>query len=115
MTKRHEIILLIEAVIENLPEPFDMGAFGPMQLQFPDDSSRMIVGYDEGLLSAEEDHLIRREMDCVKGTGPLRFAVYLHLYDPSRPLRWQRGQVQCPPIQEPPVRLMMLMPYNAYS
>lgn len=108
-------LVLIEAVVENLPEPFDMGAFGQRQLQFPDDPSRMMVGYDEGLLSADGEHLVQRDMDCVKGTGPLRFAVYLHLYDPGRPLQWQHGQTQCPPIQDAPVRLMMLMPYNACS
>jgi hypothetical protein len=52
-------------------------------------------------------------MDCVHGSGPLRFAVYVHEYDPERSLQWQRGEVICPPVQEAPVRLMMLMPYNA--
>lgn len=108
-------LVLIEAVAEHLTEPLDMGEFGQMQLQFPDDPSRMMVGYDEGLLSADGEHLIEREMDCVQGTGPLRFAVYLHLYDPDRPIEWQHGQVKCPPIQDAPVRLMMLMPYTASS
>jgi len=42
----------------------------------------------------------------VQGTGPLRFAVYLHFYDPQRPLLWQGGELTCPPVQEAPVRLM---------
>lgn len=58
-----------------------------MQLQFPDDPSRMMVCDDEGLLFANGEHLLQREMNCVMGTGPLRFAVYLHLYDPGRPLQ----------------------------
>lgn len=115
-TREHfEHLVLIEAVAENLPEPLDMGAFGQMHLEFPDDPNRMMVGYDEGLLTADGEALIQRDMDCIRGTGPLRFAVYLHLYDPERPLQWQYGQVECPPVQEAPVRLMMLMPYNASS
>lgn len=55
-----------------------------------------MVGYDEGLLSADGETLIQREIDCVRGSGPLRFAVYLHLYDPQRPLLWQGGEVTCP-------------------
>jgi len=94
--------VLIEAVVEGLAEPFEMIKFGQMQM-----------GYDEGLLSF--DGLIQRGMDCVQGTGPLRFAVYLHLYDPERPLLWQGGEVMCPPVVDMPVRLLLLMPYNACS
>ena len=86
-----------------------------MQPDFPDDPNRMMVGYDEGLLSMDGETLIQREMDCVQGTGPLRFAVYLHLYDPGRPLRWQGGEVTCPIVEDVPVRLSLLMPYTACS
>ena len=106
-------LVLIECVVDGLDGRFDFGKFGQMQAEFPDDPSRMQVGYDEGLLSADGETLILREMKCVEGTGPLRFAVYLHLYDPERPLRWQGGEVVCPPVQDAPVRLMMLMPYVA--
>jgi hypothetical protein len=59
----------------------------------PDDPDSMLVGYDEGLLSSDGETLIQRKMDCVRGSEPLRFAVYLHLYDPLRPLQWPYGQV----------------------
>jgi|SRR6185437_5266251 len=115
-TREHfEHLVLIEAVVEDLSEPFNMGKFGQMMLEFPDDLSRMMVGYDEGLLSADGETLIQRDMDCIYGTGTVRFAVYLHMYDPNRPLKWQRGDVSCPSIQDAPARLMMLMPYNACS
>jgi len=98
-TREHfDRLVLIEAIVEGLTEPFDMSKFGQMQAEFPDDPSRMMVGYDEGLLSLDGETLIQREMDCVQGTGPLRFAVYLHLYDPERPLLWQGGEVMCPPV-----------------
>jgi hypothetical protein len=71
-----------------------MGSFGQMQPEHPDDPRWMQVGYDEGLLSADGELLIQREVNRVRGTGPLRFAVYLHLYDPDRPMQWQRGKVE---------------------
>src|SRR6266851_748561 len=111
-TREHfDKLVLIEAVIEALDEPFDMGKFGQMQAEFPDDPKRMQVGYDEGLLSMDGETLIQREMNCVQGTESLRFAVYLHLYDPARPLLSQGGNVTCPPLQDMPVRRSMLMPY----
>jgi hypothetical protein len=115
-TRAHfDKLVLIEAVVEDLAEPFEMIKLGQMQAEFPNDPSRMMVGYDEGLLSSDGETLIQRDMDCVRGSGPLRFAVYLHLYDPERPLLWQGGEVTCPPIEDVPVRLSLLMPYNACS
>ena len=115
-TREHfERLVLIEALVEGLDGPFQMGEFGQMQAEFPDDPKRMQVGYDEGLLSIDGETLIQRKMNCIHGTGPLRFAVYLHLYDPQRPLRGQGGEAICPPVQAMPVRLLLLMPYNACS
>jgi hypothetical protein len=108
-------LVLIEAVVDDLAEPFDMGRLGQMNPVFPDDDTRMMVGYDEGLLTSNGETLIERRMDCIEGSGSLRFAVYLHQYDANRPLQWQGGEVLCPPVQDAPVRLMMLMPYNACS
>jgi len=116
LTREHfDKLVLIEAIVEGLDEPLNMGKFGQMQTEFPDDPRHMQVGYDEGLLSSDGETLIQRKMNCVQGTGPLRFAVYLHLYDPRRPLQWQRGEVMCPPVEDIPVRLLLLMPYNACS
>ncbi len=106
-------LVLIEAIVEVLSVPFEMSKFGQPSLEFPDDPSRMLVGYDEALLSSDGETLIDRDMDCIRGTGPLRFAVYLQYFDPERPLQWQEGEATCPPIQEVPLRLMMLMPYTA--
>lgn len=99
--------------MRGLKDPFRMGELGQTQFDLDGLPGHMQVGYDEALLSADGETLIQRDMDCVNGTGPLRFAVYLHFYDPLRPLQWQGGEVRCPPIQEAPPRLMMLVPYNA--
>jgi hypothetical protein len=110
-----EKLVLIEGVVDGLNDLFDMAKFGQMQAEHPNDPKWMQVGYDEGLLSADGEMLIQREMNCVQGTGPLRFAVYLHLFDPMQTLQWQGGEVTCPTVQDAPIRLMMLMPYNACS
>ena len=115
-TREHfEKLVLIEAIVDGLSEPFDIGQFGQMHPDHPNDTKWMQVGYDEGLLSQDGESLIERMINCVRGTGPLRFAVYLHMYDPDRPLQWQGGTTTCPPKSEMPVRLMMLMPYTACS
>jgi len=108
-------LVLIEAIADGLTEPFLMGEFGQMQPDHPDDPGWMQVGYDEGLLSSDGETLIARGIESVRGTGPLRFAVYLHLFDPERPLLWQHGEVSCPTVQDAPPRLTKLMPYNACS
>jgi hypothetical protein len=114
-TKEHfNKLVLIEALVEGLTEPFDMSEFGQMQADHPNDPRYMQFEYDEGLLSADGETLIRRKMNCARGAGPLRFAAYLHLYDPDRPLQWQAVQPLVP-VQDVPLRLMMLMPYNACS
>jgi hypothetical protein len=116
VTRDHfEKLVLIEAEVEGVEGDLEMVKLGQMQPDHPDDSRWMQVGYDEGLLSSDGESLIQREANCVKGTGALRFAVYLHLYDSNRPLQWQGGLVDCPPVQDVPLRLMMLMPYNACS
>jgi hypothetical protein len=107
-------LVLIEGVVEHLTEPFDLDSFGQMRLAFLNDPMRFMCGYDEGLLAADGETLIDRGMDCIHGSGALRFAVYLHQYDSDRPLKWQHGEVTCPPVTDAPVRLMMLMPYNVY-
>jgi hypothetical protein len=105
-------LVLIEALVDGLGEPFDMSRFGQMH---PDDPDSMLVGYDEGLLSSNGETLMQRDMDCVNGSGPQHFAVYLHMYDPTRPLLWQGGKVSCPAVTDASIRLMELMPYTACS
>jgi hypothetical protein len=105
-------LVLIEAVAEQIDDRFKMGEMGqPYTLgDYPD---HFQCGYDEALLSSDGESVIERSMGCVKGEGPLRFAFYLHFYDPNRPLHWSYGQAQCPPIEAVPRRLKKLVPYRA--
>jgi hypothetical protein len=120
LTRAHfERLVLIEAEVECLTAPLNMAKFGQMQPEGPTYPGgptypcHMQCGYGEGLLSSDGESLIQRKMNCIHGTGRLRFSVYLHYYDPSRPLLWEFGEVICPPAQPTPARLMRLLPYAA--
>jgi hypothetical protein len=112
-------MVLIEARVEALSAPLSMTKFGQMQPQGPaypggpTYPAHMQCGYGEGLLSSDGQSLIQRQANCIHGTGRLRFGVYLHYYDPSRPVLWEFGEVICPSVQPIPMRLMKLLPYEA--
>jgi hypothetical protein len=112
-TKAHfKDLVLIEAVIEQIDDRFKMIEMGqPYTLgDYPD---HFQCGYDEALLSSDGKTVIERNMKCVKGGGPLRFALYLHYYRADRPLQWSYGPIQCPPVEPVPKRLKSLVPYRA--
>lgn len=112
-TKAHfKNLVLIEAVAEWIDGRFRMIEMGqPYRLgDYPDNFQ---CAYDEALLSSDGRTVIERNMNCVKGGGPLRFVFYLHYYDADRPLHWSYGQVHCPPTEPVPRRLKYLVPYRA--
>jgi hypothetical protein len=113
-TKEHfDGLVLIEVRAENLDDRFNFNDFG--QAHVSGDPNRAMAPYDEGLLSLDGETLLSREMGCVIGHSPVRFAFYLHYYDPARPLTWSYGEFFAPAVQPAPVRLSMLMPYTACS
>jgi hypothetical protein len=113
-TKEHfDKLVLIEAIAENLDGELDLSSVG--QLIHFGELESFQCAYDEALLSADGQSLVKREMGCVNGTNSRRFAFYLHFYDPDRPLEWPHGKITCPPIEDIPDRLKRLVPYNACS
>jgi hypothetical protein len=111
-TKAHfKDLVLIEALVEHLDTRFKTGELGQPYTRgdYPDNFQ---CAYDEALLSLDGKAVIERSMDCVKGSGLLRFAFYLHFYDADRPLRWSYGEVLCPPVEAAPIRLRSLVPYR---
>jgi hypothetical protein len=113
-TKEHfDGLVLLELLAEDLDERFDFNEFA--QAHLSGDPGRAMAPYDEGLLSLDGETLLSREMGCITGPGPVRFAFYLHYYDPARPLTWSYGEFLAPPVQPAPVRISMLMPYTACS
>jgi hypothetical protein len=67
-----------------------------------------VTGY-----SPSNPSVIERRMNCVKGSGLVRFAFYLHFYDANLPLQWSYGQTHCPPVEPVSRRLKYLVPYRA--
>jgi hypothetical protein len=105
-------LVLIEAVAEHIDGRFKMAEMGQPYAR-GDYKDHFQCAYDEALLTSDGGAVIERGMKCVKGSGLMRFAFYLHFYDANRPLQWSYGQVQCPPVEPVPRRLKHLVPYRA--
>jgi hypothetical protein len=63
---RFSSVVLIEAVVVQANERFSL-PHGAAQ-----------VPWDEGLLSSDGEVLLARRINCVKGSGRLRFAFFMH-------------------------------------
>jgi len=103
-------VVLIEALVDAAGKPLNLAKFTQPNPAYPHNSSQ--VPWDEALLSADAETLTARRIGCVKGDGLLRFAFYIHYWNPRLPLQWTYGEVNCPQPQAMPVRLQMLMPYR---
>ena len=106
-TREHfDGLVLIEAILDD-----PGGTFKPEHVGQQYQNSLQCM-YDEAVLSPDGESLIRRDIQCLKATGPLRIAFYLHFYDPRRPIEWSQGKAECPPIEPIPDRLKRLVPYS---
>src|SRR5271169_2361506 len=77
-TEAHfEKLVLIEAVLTNADSGFKVSECG-QTCNIPGFKPHFQCAYDEALLSADGTCVIDRRMNCVHGTGALRFAFYLH-------------------------------------
>ena len=103
-------VVLIEAVASDFDERFNLSHFTQPNPAYPHGTAQ--APWDEGLLSNDGEVLSARKINCVRGHGPLRFAFYMHYWNPQLPLRWTYGEVFCPTPQPMPVRLEILMPYR---
>jgi len=103
-------VVLIEAVVPEAEGEFSLDRVTQENPRYPHGAPQ--AADDEGLLSLDGETLLARHIGCVKGQGPLRFAFYLHYWDPDLPLHWNGGTVVCPPPQPMPKRLQALMPYR---
>ncbi len=103
-------VVLIEVVGEAAGDQFSLDGITQPNPAYPHGSPQ--AAWDEGLLSSDGEILLARKINCVRGRGPLRFAFYMHYWDPQLPLKWTHGEVPCPPPQPMPERLKRLMPYR---
>ena len=104
-------VVLVEAVVDGHDERFNLSDFWQANPNSPHGMRQ--VAWDEGLLSSDGERLLARKIDCVKGSGPLRFAFYIHYWRPGLPLHWTYGEASCPAPQRMPARLKRLMPYRS--
>ncbi len=103
-TVREELssVVLIEAVVTNPDENFDIGDFGqPNSDQAP---------YDEAYFSLDGCQIVSK-FDKPDG-NKIRITFFLHYYDPLQPLTTCSGVVSCPPIQDMPKRLKEIVSYE---
>jgi hypothetical protein len=103
-------VVLVEAQVDGGDERFNLDSFAQPNPAYPHNSPQS--PWDEGLLSLDGESLLSRKIGCVEGSGPLRFAFYIHYWDPNLPLKWTHGEVVCPSPQTMLVRLKLLMPYR---
>ena len=114
-TKKYfDQLVLIEALAHDAGGQVSLMQVGQQPQERPD-PGYFLCAYDEGLLSRDGERFLQRDLNCVQGTGDLRFAFYLQFYDSSRPLSTPYGEVTCPTVTDAPVRLMMLMPYTVQT
>jgi hypothetical protein len=104
-------IVLLECTVEGIDDTFALDGFTQANPAYPHSSPQ--VPWDEALLSQKGDFIVARGINCVKGTGVVRFAFYMHYWDPSLPLLWSHGSVACPYPQPMPARLRKLVPYRS--
>ena len=114
-TKEHFAgLVLVEASAADVEGELDLVDLG-QQPSSTDNPGYFQCAYDEALLTADGQVLVDRRIGCVHGTGELRFAFYLHCFDPHRPIQFKGTDLPTPVVDSAPERLVRLVPYTACS
>jgi hypothetical protein len=103
-------LVLIDVVLADVNSRFNVSDFS-QEMEGLDSPQ---AAYDEAVLSAE-GAVLERGVGCADHLRNGRIAFYLHYFDPSRPLRWTYGSVDCPPAQLIPTAMLTLLPYHAVN
>jgi hypothetical protein len=106
-----ESVALIEAVVRNADERFDIGDFTQRLDGVP--RGNWQAAYDEAWLTPDGTS---RSSGSHTGAGAdLRIAFFLHCWDTGKPLVSSYGDIHCPAVSEMPERLARLVPYENVS
>jgi hypothetical protein len=107
-----ESVVLIETVVRNCDERFDVGDFTQRLEGVARENWQ--AAYLETFLAL--DGASRDASDeSPDAPGDIRVAFFLHDWDAGKPLAASYGDVDCPPPSEMPERLEKLVPYENVS
>ena len=108
-----ESVALIEALVRNPDDRFDVGDFTQRLDGVPRDGWQ--AAYAEAFLSTDGTSLAGDPGSSDAAEAALRIAFFLHFWDASKPLVTSYGDIECPAVSEMPERLERLVPYENVS
>jgi hypothetical protein len=103
-------LVLIEVVVWNLTEAFDVGNFRQAAESQPEEAWQ--VAYDETVLTTDGTAVTAQGEGSFIDSKEGRLTFFLHYFDPKRSLQWSYGEVPCPPLSPLPVRLSFARKYQ---
>ncbi len=105
-----ESVVLIEAMVRNRDTKFKVDDFVQPHANLPRENWQ--VAYAEVYLSPDGEKVLSSHREAESLTDTVRIAFFIHFFDPQKPLHSSYGTLQCPSVQEMPVRLQRLVPYE---
>ena len=103
-------IVLIEVLVRDRDERFDMGQFTQAQDGVP--RANWQAAWAETYLTPDGEALSAERWSEPPQSGDLRVAFFVHFWQPEKPLCTSYGEVGCPAVQEMPERLARMVPYH---
>jgi hypothetical protein len=110
LRKQLASIVLIEAIVRNRDQMFDVGHF--TQPKESEEESNWQTAWAEAYLTPDGKSLAVDRWDDPPDTDELRVAFFMHEWQTGKPIRSSYGIVDCPPEQDMPERLVRLVPYE---
>jgi hypothetical protein len=104
-----ESVALIECLVLNPDETFDVGDF--TQPQPGVDRSSWQAAYEEAFLSADGEERLDVQWGDLPKENVFRVAFYLHFWNQYAPLVTSYGELTCPAVSDMPERLQRLAPF----
>jgi hypothetical protein len=105
-----ESVVLIEVIVKNRDDNFQIGDFTQEQEGRPRDGWQAPWGAK--ILAEGGESLVETRWNQLPQDKDLRLAFYLHYYQPDKPLLTSYGERNCPPVEAMPARLRRLVPFE---
>jgi len=105
-----ESVVLVEALVSNRDERFDVGDFTQSNPNMPRENWQ--APWAEAYLAPDGESLLVERWSVAPADDPLRMAFFIHYWNTDRPLQTSYGDVQCSRPQPMPERLKRLVPYE---